>query len=169
MNNNLVTIVCLVYVIVYLVLRIYQKPNFEFFYAVQGGSRNIEEFSTGSSDNGNDGATTSEDKLIADIKKALTESEEKFKDQQQKQINQNKLINELKEFVNQARDELVIHRNTEKQEMSNIHSQINNGDSLSQVMSGTSTIANSVGKFGDSGSKSASGNDYNLNFNLDDE
>ena len=168
MNNNLVVILCLVYIIVFLVLRIYNKPNFEFFYSYQESeSDNSNSYNTINSIEGFEDNSISEE-LKAEIEKAIKESQVKFHEHKKVQIKQDELIDELKDFINQARDELIIHRKRENKD-SNIYSSVSQGDSLSQVMSGSSTVLNSIDKFGDTGSKSGNGKDYNLNFNLNEE
>ena len=168
MNNRLVVILCLVYITVFIVLRIYHKPNFEFFYSYQdSNSNNSDSYNTINSIEGFEDNVPSAE-LKAEIEKAIEESQLKFHEHKKVQIKQDELIDELKNFVNQARDELIIHRKRENKD-SNIYSNVSQDDSLTQVMSGSSSIINSLGKFGDAGSKSGNGKDYNLNFNLDDE
>ena len=168
MNNRLVVILCLVYITVFIVLRIYHKPNFKFFYSFQDrNSNNSDSCNTINSIEGFEDNVPSAE-LKAEIEKAIEESQLKFHEHKKVQIKQDELIDELKNFVNQARDELIIHRKRENKD-SNIYSNVSQGDSLTQVMSGSSSIINSLGKFGDAGSKAGNGKDYNLNFNLDDE
>jgi len=174
MNNNLVSILCLIYIIVYLVVSIYQKPNFEFFYSFQDTNRNsIEGFSEkkigteseSETQTGTGKQDESEATLMEQIKKAIEQSKLELKEQQAEQEIQNKKINELKAFINQARDDLIIYRNKEHKEMSNIHSQMTGGESLTQVMSSS----NGLTGYGNAGSEGKSGNNYNLNFNLENE
>ena len=163
MNNNLVYIFCLIYVIVYLVISIYQKPNFEFFYSYQDSDTNISDINTNSIEGFEDQET--DQKLMDEIKKAIENSKLELKEQQIEQEKQNKKIKELKAFITQAREDLMIHRNKEHKEMTNVHSQMDKGESLTQVMSSS----NGLKGYGNAGSEGNTGNNYHLNFNLENE
>jgi hypothetical protein len=163
MNNNLVYIFCLIYVIVYLVISIYQKPNFEFFYSYQENDTNISDINTNSIEGFDDQET--DQKLMDEIKKAIENSKLELKEQQIEQEKQNKKIKELKAFITQAREDLMIHRNKEHKEMTNVHSQMDKGESLTQVMSSS----NGLKGYGNAGSEGNTGNSYHLNFNLENE
>ena len=166
MNNNLVYIFCLIYVIVYLVISIYQKPNFEFFYSYQDSNSNSNSDSninTYSIEGFGDQET--DQKLMEEIKKVIENSKLELKEQQIEQEKQNKKINELKAFITQAREDLMIHRNKEHKEMTNVHSQMDKGESLTQVMSSS----NGLKGYGNAGSEGNTGNNYHLNFNLENE
>lgn len=163
MNNNLVYIFCLIYVIVYLVISIYQKPNFEFFYNYQDSNSNSDSNNNDIHTNNIEGFTNLV--LMDEIKKAIENSKLELKEQQIEQEKQNKKIKELKAFITQAREDLMIHRNKEHKEMTNVHSQMSEGESLTQVMSSSNGL---VG-YGNAGSEGNTGNNYHLNFNLENE
>lgn len=165
MNNNLVYIFCLIYVIVYLVISIYQKPNFEFFYSYQ--DNNTENTNTNNNTNSIEGFEDKENdqKLMDEIKKAIENSQLQLKEQQIEQEKQNKKMNELKAFITQAREDLMTHRKKEHKEMTNVHSQMSEGESLTQVMSSS----NGLKGYGNAGSGGNTGNSYHLNFNLENE
>ena len=172
--NNLLIIFCLAYVIVFLVVTIHNNPNFEFFDSPSpsgssgssGGSGGV-----GSGGSGNNGQKIAgfknEDALITAIKKEIEKNKEMFYKQESEQNIQNTQIKEISQQVDKFRDDLMLFMKNENRENGNVHSSINPDDSLSQMLSvsGSSSLGNAIGGFGNAGSK---GKNYNLNFNLQD-
>ena len=161
--NNLLIIFCLAYIIVYLVVTIHNKPNFEFFDSPSpSGSKGVSD-----GEGEKIGGYKDEDALITAIKKEIEKNKEMFYKQESEQNIQNTQIKELSQQVDKFRDDLMLFMKNENRENGNVHSSINPDDSLSQMLSvsGSSSLGNAVGGFGNAGSK---GKNYNLNFNLQD-
>lgn len=167
-------IFCLAYIIVFIVLKFWEKPNMEFFYNYQATDKDIERFvghneSSGQStiggisgsitSGGNSGArSSSTDTPTNNIPLHFSDiAEEKllFEQQQKIQAKQNEEITRLKKIIDQYRNDLIIIRNKDKDEINNIL-----GDSITQATSmngGKNDFNNVAGKI------------YNLNFDLDEE
>lgn len=154
--NNLVIIFCLAFVIIYLVVSIYNKPNFEFFSPAQSDEKkmNLENLKP-----------VGDNELIDAIEKEIVKNKEMFYKQESHQNVQNNQIKELKQEVDKLKQDLMMLIKNENND--NLHSNINQDDSLSQMLSvsGNSSLGSSFDGFGNSGSK---GKNYNLNFNLQD-
>ena len=154
--NNLVIIFCLAFVIIYLVVSIYNKPNFEFFSPAQSDEEamNLENLKP-----------VGDNELIEAIEKEILKNKEMFYKQESHQNVQNNQIKELKQEVDKLKEDLMMLIKNENND--NLHSDINQDDSLSQMLSvsGNSSLGSSVDGFGNAGSK---GKNYNLNFNLQD-
>ena len=138
--KNLGTIVCIVYIIVYIVLKVLHRPNFDFFA---------------------DGAPPP----TISLARALAEKRGTMLDQEGKQGDQNKRISELKLKIDALRNDLTIIKSKEQEELSSIHNKISGTDSLAEALSvdGGKAMSRMLGGKGE-GSKN-----YNLNFNLDEE
>ena len=155
---------CLAYIIVFIVLKFWEKPNMEFFFNYQATDRDIEKFvghqgsnsSSGSSASSNSAPATSNSGIdFSDIAK----ERELFERQQKIQAKQNEEISLVKKIVDDYRNDLIIIQNKNKDEMNSIM-----GDSITQAvsMNGGNNNFNSI-------ANGNSGRTFNLNFDLDDE
>lgn len=160
--NNLLIILCLVYIKVYLVLSIYNKPNFEFFEPSENDLLNLEPSSSDASSNNNNS-----EKLIDLVTQEIEKNKKMFLEQQDHQNRQDNDIAEFKQQVDSLRNDLIQYRKQESNDSNNIHTSIKPNDSVSQMLSasGGKNLSNSLNGFGNAGSK---GKNYNLNFNLQD-
>ena len=177
-------IFCLAYIIVFIVLKLWEKPNMEFFYNYQATKKDIERFvgddessgststgtsssgstSTGTSSSGSTSTGTSSSGSTSGNSSTGTSqlhfsdiAEEKllFEQQQKIQAKQNEEISRLKKIIDQYRNDLIIIRNKDKDEINNIL-----GDSITQATSMNG---------GDNDFNKVAGKIYNLNFDLDEE
>ena len=143
-------IVCIVYIIVYIVLKVMNEPNFEFY---------TEHSSTS-------------DSTLSSLEMAYQKKLNQFLEHEKHQADQNRRISDLKRLIDTLRNDLVIIQQKDKDEItaingnSSIAEVIGSGSSgmVNKAMNGQSGIGGMV-----SGKKGLSGNNYNLNFNLEDE
>tara|TARA_B100000123_G_C25459154_1_gene309575 strand:+ start:35 stop:505 length:471 start_codon:yes stop_codon:yes gene_type:complete len=151
---NVIFIICLTFVICYLIFKIYNKPNPEFF---NTSATNLDETS---------------------LSKAIEEKKNNFINQIDSQNLQNREISILRKKIDTLRNDLVIMKKQEQDELGNIYNRINSNDSLSQALSSnkrgliTKMINNRVNSnmpfnLGDQ-EQDSDGRNYNLNFNLQD-
>ena len=155
---------CLSYIIVFIVLKYWEKPNMEFFFNYQATDRDIEKFvghegsntSSSSSEASNSAPSTSNSGIdFSDIAKERV----LFQQQQKIQAKQNEEIALVKKVIDDYRNDLIIIQNKSKDEMNSIM-----GDSITQAasMNGGKNNFNSI-----AGGKA--GKTFNLNFDLDEE
>ena len=144
---NLGFVIALSYVIVFIVMKIHQKPNFDFF----DGNAN----------------------LSPQFSKAVEEKRKEMNKQMLEQHDQDRRIHSLKNKIDALRNDLKIIKSKEQEEMSSIYQQISSDDSLSEAMGVEGgRVLNGMLGGGSRGSRGASGKggkNYNLNFNLDEE
>lgn len=110
-----ITLILAVYVIVYVCITIYNKPNLEFFYAEETTS------------------TATDISLSGSTEQTLDEATKIFMEQESEQNIQNKSIRDLKKRVDTLRNDIVILKNKEKDEYRNIYNKIGMEDSVSQI------------------------------------
>jgi uncharacterized protein YxeA len=135
------TIILSVYVIVYICLTIYNKPNYEFFnaFTTLGSSSVItpkykitKKFGiTSNNNNGNNSNNSKE--LSNDTTGAIDKDSIRFKKQEGDQNIQNREISSLKKRVDALRNDIVIMKNKEKEENRSIQNSIDMDDSISQL------------------------------------
>ena len=144
---NLGFVIALTYVIVFIVMKIHQKPNFDFF----------------------DGNTN----LSPQFSKAVEEKRKEMNKQMLEQHDQDRRIHSLKNKIDALRNDLKIIKSKEQEEMSSIYQQISSDDSLSEAMGveGGRVLNGMLGgsSRGSRGASGKGGKNYNLNFNLDEE
>ena len=156
------------YIIIFIVLILWEKPNMELFYNYQATQKDMEKFvGHGSSGTTQPASATqaesegqgSEEGSADDIQNEIAKQKLLFQQQQNIQAEQNEKIAEIKNAVDQFRNDLVIIRNKDKDEINNINGKLNMTDSIGQAvsMNGGNNNFNSLSKT------------YNLNFDLDDE
>lgn len=166
---------CISYIIVFIVLKFWEKPNMEFFFNYQATQRDIERFvgatssSVSASSSGSSATASGTSATASGAGRNQEESEsvtplhfsdiaeEKllFEQQQKIQAKQNEEISRLKKVIDQYRNDLIVIRNKDKDEINSIL-----GDSITQATSmngGKNNFNNVAGKV------------YNLNFDLDEE
>ena len=141
------------YIIIFIVLKLWEKPNMELFYNYQATRKDIEKF-TGDKD-----APDTKPDSSGAVQNEIVEQNLLFERQQNIQAEQNEKIAVIKNVVDQFRNDLVIIRNKDKDEINNINGRLNMGDSIGQAasMNGGNNNFNSLSKT------------YNLNFDLDEE
>ena len=155
---------CLAYIIVFIVLKFWEKPNMEFFFNYQATNKDIEKFvghegsnasSSSSASSNSEPATSNSGIDFSDIAK----ERELFEQQQKIQAKQNEEISLVKKIVDDYRNDLIIIQNKSKDEMNSIM-----GDSITQAasMNGGNNNFNSI-------AGGNSGRTFNLNFDLDEE
>ena len=109
---NIKVIFAFVYIIVYLVIRIYDNPKFEFFSASQ-----------------ND--LTLDAQVMAEIEK----DKERFLKQEREQTTQNRTISELKRKIDEYRNDIVIYKNNDKDDTKSIYKKMGYDDSVAEALS----------------------------------
>lgn len=145
---NLGFVIALTFVIVFIVLKVYTKPNFDYF---------------------------SSGNLSPQFSVAVETKRKEMNQQMLEQHDQNRRITSLKNKIDSLRNDLKIIKSKEQEELSSIYQQINSQDSLSEAMGveggrvlNGMLAGNSNGR-GKSGRGAGKGKNYNLNFNLDEE
>ena len=163
---NVVFVISLTFVICYLVLKICNKPNPEFF-STNNDNNN------GDNDNNNNN-----DKAKLPLEIAIETKRKNFDNQEKAQNRQNQEIDILKRKVDSLRQDLVIMKKQEQDENLSIQNSINLGDSVAQALrvEGGQTLGRMVnGKMKntpglkENKSMDSNGRNYNLHFNLKDE
>lgn len=132
------------FVIVYLVVKIFLKPNFDHFSAL--------------------------DTLSPEFSKAIENKRYELNQQMLQQYDQDKRINSIKNKVDSLRNDLKIIKSKEEEELRSIYQNIDENDTISQALAvpeQRNKILNSIGK--GMLSPRMRGKNYNLNLNLDDE
>ena len=140
---NLGLVICLVYVIVYIVLKIWNKPNFDFF-------------------------TNHDMVLPPSFDTAIANKRKEMLDQMKAQNVQDEQIRSLKSKIDTLRNDLQIIKSKEQDELSTIYQQVNGSDSMAEAL-GVDGGKELGRMLGGNGKGSKKGKNYNLNFNLDDE
>lgn len=142
-SQSILAIVCFTYVVVFLVLRITEKPNFDFF------AGHLAEAPTVS--------------WAMEVMK----KKEAFLNQEMEQGAQNQRINALRNKVDKLRQDLDIIKKKERDETNTIYQQLKSDDSIAQAVGVNQgrDMRNLLGNGGKSGKMG--GKDYNLNFNLE--
>ena len=138
-------IIAFSYVIIYIVVKIYLKPNYDHF----------------------DGL----DYLSPEFSQAVDSKRYELKQQQLHQYDQDKRINSLKNKVDFLRQDLKIIKSKDEEETRTMYNTIYGSDSLAQALSrkGIEGINGMTGRVGSRGSSGKMvGKNYNVNFNLDD-
>lgn len=138
-------IIAFSYVIIYIVVKIFLKPNYDHF----------------------DGL----DYLSPEFSDAVDSKRYELKQQQLKQYDQDKRINSLKNKVDALRNDLKIIKSKDEEEARSLYNSINGNDSVSQVLStqGIDGVNGMMGRAaGKGGVSGMGGKNYNVNFNLDD-
>ena len=147
MNKNLNCgfVIALTFVIIYLVVKIYQNPRFEFFDAHDSSGFN------------------------PSFSSAVEAKRKQMNAQMLDQYDQDKRINSIKNKIDALRNDLQIIKSKEQEELSSIYGQINGGDSVAEAMGvdGGSKFRGMLGAAG-TGAAGKGGKNYNLNFNLDE-
>ena len=143
-NLNYGFVISLTFVIIYLVVKIYRNPRFEFFDA-HGASGMNPAFSS-----------------------AVEAKRMEMNTQMLEQYDQDKRINSIKNKIDALRNDLQIIKSKENEELTSIYQQINGNDSVAEAMGvdGGHSFRSALGDGGDGG---AGGKNFNLNFNLDEE
>lgn len=139
---NLKFTICLVYVIVYIVLKITFKPNFDFF--------------------------TTHDALPPSMMGAIEKKRKEMNDQMQDQYSQDQEIAKIKRKIDTLRNDLKIIKSKEQDELTSIYQKINGDDSFAEAM-GTDGGSEMRRMIKSGSMKRGGGKNYNLNFNLDEE
>jgi hypothetical protein len=140
---NLGFIIAFSYALIYVVVKIFLKPNYDHF----------------------DGL----DQLTPQFSQAVDSRRYELKQQQLQQYDQDKRINSIKNKVDALRKDLKIMKAKESDELNSIYTNINSDDSISQALSirgGANTV---VRKMMGGDSSIREGKNYNVNFNLDEE
>lgn len=138
-------IIAFSYVIIYIVVKIFLKPNYDHF----------------------DGL----DYLSPEFSEAVDSKRYELKQQQLKQYDQDKRINSLKNKVDALRNDLKIIKSKDEEEARSLYNSINGNDSVSQVLAtqGIDGVNRMMGRgAGKGGVSGMGGKNYNVNFNLDD-
>lgn len=149
---DIIFIIALTYIICYLVIKICNKPNPEFFY---------------------DAHTPS-----ISLTKAVENKRVNFDKQVEAQNIQDQEIYILKKKIDSLRHDLVIMKKQEQDELGSIHNRVDVNDSIAQAfrVEGGKVLGNMVNsnnreipglKMNDT--KGSNGRNYNLHFNLQDE
>ena len=140
MKQEVPAIILSVYVIVYICLTIYNKPNYELFnaFTTLGSSSIITPKyeitkQIGITSNSNSNAQDNSKELSGDTKGAIDKDSIRFKKQEGDQNIQNREISSLKKRVDALRNDIVIMKNKEKDENRNIQNMIDMDDSISQL------------------------------------
>ena len=115
----------IIYIIVYLTITIYNKPNFEFFDDGESSSN------TTRVENGN--FLSKQRELSNDALKVLDKEFQKFKGQESYQNTQNRQIKLLKNRVDKLRNDIIIIKNKDKEETNSIYNNYTMDDSISQL------------------------------------
>lgn len=152
-NLNYGFVIALTFVIIYLVVKIYRNPRFEFFDA-HGSAGMNPAFSS-----------------------AVEAKRMEMNAQMLEQYDQDKRINAIKNKIDALRNDLQIIKAKENEELNSIYERINGSDSVAEAMSvnGGSAFRSALGVGGAGGAGGArgaggkGGKNYNLNFNLDEE
>ena len=114
--KQITCLLIIIYVIVYLTITIYNKPNFEFF--------NEEETSL-PKDNGMN--------LSNELETILGKHSQKFINEESYQNTQNRQIKLLKDRVDKLRNDIIIIKSKDKEETNNIYNNYSMDDSISQL------------------------------------
>lgn len=138
-------IIAFSYVIIYIVVKIYSKPNYDHF----------------------DGL----DYLSPEFSQAVDSKRYELKQKQLHQYDQDKRINSLKNKVDFLRQDLKIIKSKDEEEVRTMYNTIYGNDSLTQAlytkgMEDINGVASRVRSRGSSGKMV--GKNYNVNLNLDD-
>lgn len=135
-------IIAFSYVIIYIVVKIFLKPNYDHF----------------------DGL----DYLSPEFSQTIDSKRYELKQQQLHQYDQDKRINGLKNKVDSLRRDLKIIKSKDEEEARSIYHNVNGDDSLAQALykEGMEGMAGRKAGLGYSGGMG--GKNYNVNFNLDD-
>ena len=148
-NLNYGFVIALTFVIIYLVVKIYRNPRFEFF-----------------DDHGSTG-------LNPAFSSAVEAKRKEMNAQMLEQYDQDKRINSIKSKIDALRNDLQIIKSKEKEELSSIYQQINGSDSVAEAMAveGGSKLRGMLGAGGAGGTNKGGaggkgGKNFNLNFNL---
>jgi len=99
--------------------------------------------------------------LNEDILQDMDENRQIFLRQETEQNTQNRIITDLKKRVDLLRNDIVVMKNKDKDELRSIQNVVQSDDSISQVLSMPHSI-NGVGSAGEMLSKN-----YNVNLNLE--
>ena len=145
-NLNCGFVIALTFVIIYLVVKIYQNPRFEFFDAHNSSGLN------------------------PSFSSAVEAKRKEMNSQMLEQYDQDKRINSIKNKIDALRNDLQIIKSKEQEELSSIYEQINGGDSVAEAMGvdGGNKLRGMLGA-GGAGGAGGKGKNFNLNFNLDEE
>ena len=161
---NITFIISLAYIICYLVIKICNKPNPEFF-----------------NNNNNNNSSNDNDENSISLMKAVENKRVNFEKQVKSQNKQDQEIDILKRKVDSLRNDLVIMKKQEQDELGSIHNSVNINDSVVQALGveGGKVLGNMINgkgkniqglKMNDSkNAKDSDGTNYNLHFNLQDE
>ena len=146
-NKNCGFVIAFTFVIIYLVVKIYKNPKFEFF---------------------DESANTVG--MNPSFSSAVENKRREMNQQMLEQYDQDKRINSIKNKINALRNDLKIIKSKEQEELSSIYQQINGSDSVAEAMAvdDGKAIRGILGTQ-DSMSGGKKGRNYNLNFNLDEE
>ena len=106
---------------------------------------------------------TNNNSLDIQLLSRIARDKEIFLKQEREQAVQNRKIAVLKRKVDQYRDDIVILKNNDKEELKNIYAQMGYNDSASEALSSNNGDLNNALNVAKNGGKN-----YNLNFNLDE-
>ena len=157
-NLNFGFVIALTFVIIYLVVKIYKNPKFEFF------------------DSNNTPVA-----MNPSFSSAVEAKRKEMNQQMLEQYDQDKRINAIKSKIDALRNDLKIIKSKEQEELNSIYEQVKGSDSVAEAMAvdegnafrgmvGAAGVgaAGSVGSVGAVGTGKG-GKNFNLNFNLDEE
>ena len=141
---NWCLVLALSFVIVYVVVKIFLKPNFDHFIGLES--------------------------LSPEFSSAIENKRYELNQQMLQQYDQDRRINSIKNKVDTLRNDLRIIKSKEEEELRSIYQHINDNDTISQALgvpNQRDKILNTMGRGMES--SRLRGKNYNLNLNLDDE
>ena len=172
MSNKYLVIIVSVFVISFIVLKVYKPPIENYT------DHTLEERHEEIREKAQAGGLKEEE--INTFLKNLERQDELFIEQEQKQNLQNKEISLLKQKVSDFRNDLVVLRNNDKQMMDTLsrsdieeeqEETVDDNSNYSSFNSNTSSVNNIMSPMSknDPDKSNISGKSYNLNFNLDED
>ena len=121
--KQITCLIIIIYIIVYLTISIYNKPNFEFFDSNPPPSTNVE-----------NGQFLSEQRQLSnEALRVLDKEFQKFKNQESNQNIQNRQIKLLKNRVDRLRNDIIVMKNKDKEETNSIYKSYSMDDSIAQL------------------------------------
>ena len=174
MNNNFFIVIMSVYVIVYIVLKIYDPLKNDNINNINND--NIEEYSNHITSGGIQTETNLNQNEVDKFLEELKKKDELFLKQEEKQNLQNREISLIKQKVDDFRNDLLVLRTNEKETLENNISRDdledeeeenennNMSNNMSNLNNNSSINSNNVPK-----KSNISGKSYNLNFNINEE
>ena len=140
---NLGFVLAFSYSVIYLVVKIFLKPNYDHF----------------------DGL----DQLTPQFSQAIDARRYELKQQQLQQYDQDQRIHSIKNKIDALRKDLKIMKAKESDELNSIYENISSDDSVAQALSVKGGANTMMRKMMGGDSTIGDGKNYNLNFNLDEE